>query len=450
MPFSNWITTCSPCFAGLSRGLVARLLFAVVVAGNATSAARAQDFEQAHGSTTDAVEQAHAELQRRFIDRFGIVQDFVGDLPTPEDCRLGRPNVIGWWSPIENGPMFTGLYLPAACERARRTGAAADRDQARLLAEGLMKCASVSDVPGFIARGVGTDGTCHYPLGSDDQTHPWFLGLHAYVKSSIPTADERAAIVKKMSEVAAVLESTGWRCPCDGAFRGEFRGGYRGHLFRDAVRYLYLLRAMHDVTGDAVWLERYRNAVTERPHGGDKTPNEKTRGEICAAGYPQDREAIKFLDESQLWIYVGSQASLAKLIALETDEALRSRYRAGLKVNVEQARKGIAGYKTFDNRDTKVFGNADWRAVYSHWFPQPTQADAARLAEIADKAKRGERKHYETRWMRNPLAACAITAYDADAATRAEIETALRHYDYAKLNMAEFFLAECAYYTLHP
>jgi hypothetical protein len=25
---------------------------------------------------------------------------------------------------------------------------------------------------------------------------------------------------------------------------------------------------------------------------------------------------------------------------------------------------------------------------------------------------------------------------------------AIRHYDYAKLNMAEFFFAECAYYAL--
>jgi len=56
---------------------------------------------------------------------------------------------------------------PAACERARRSRSPADAAQARRLAAGLLKCASVSDVPGFIARGVGTDGACRYPLGSD-------------------------------------------------------------------------------------------------------------------------------------------------------------------------------------------------------------------------------------------------------------------------------------------
>jgi hypothetical protein len=81
--------------------------------------------------TPEAVEQAHAELWNRLVDRHGIILDNAGDLPTPEDCRLGKPNAIGWWSPIENGPMFTGLYLPAACERGRRSGNETDKASAR-------------------------------------------------------------------------------------------------------------------------------------------------------------------------------------------------------------------------------------------------------------------------------------------------------------------------------
>jgi len=405
-------------------------------------------------STAAAVDQAHTELWRRFVDPHGIIRDFVGELPTPDDCRLGKPNAIGWWSPIENGPMFTGLYLPAACERARRSRSLADEAQARRLVAGLLKCASVSDVPGFIARGVGTDGVCHYPLGSDDQTHPWFLGLHNYLKTDLPTADERAALTAKFREVAAALEAVGWQCPCDGAFRGQFRGGYRGHLFRDAVRYLYLLRACHDVTGDPAWLERYRAALTERPeHSAHAEHGGKTRLEICAAGYPQDRAAIARLDEFQLWIYVGCQASLAKLIALETDDTIRSQYRSGLTTNATAALPALEAHTKFDNADQQLFGNADWRSVYATWFPQPTQAEAQRLSTTGDKTKQGTRKSYEQRHMRNPLAAAAIVALAANdqpnaAQTRPKIEQALRHYDYEKLNMAEFFLAECAYYAL--
>lgn len=394
-------------------------------------------------TTLEAVEQAHTVLWSKFVDEHGIIHDFIGETPTPEDCSLGRPNAIGWWSPIENGPMFTGLYLPAACERARRTGGAGDLANARRLVRGLLKCASVSVVPGFIARGVGSDGKCHYPLGSDDQTHPWFYGLHAYYKSGIPSEEERQLIAKKMLEVANVLESTGWRCPCDGAFQGDFRGGFQGHLFRDAVRFLYMLRAMYDVTGDRAWLGRYQKALAEQPPKSDKT-----RAEICAAGYPLDREAIKSLDQYQLWIYVGSQGSLAKLMVMETNEALRIQFRMGLDTNARHALAAMEAYKDFDNHDTKVFGNANWRAVYTNWFPQSTQADAKKLSETGDKTKRGERKHYESRYLRNPLAAAAILALVGDGTGREDVERAIRHYDYARLNMAEFFFAECAYYAL--
>ncbi|WP_395746569.1 hypothetical protein [Prosthecobacter sp.] len=398
---------------------------------------------------TEAIDQAHTELWRRFVDPHGIIRDYVGELPTPEDCKLGKPNAIGWWSPIENGPMFTGLYLPAMCGRARRSGSAEDAAQCRRLAQGLIKCASVSAVPGFIARGIGSDGTCHYPLSSDDQTHPWFLGLHAYLKSSIPTEAERQQIIAKVTEVATALEATHWRIPCEGAFKGQFRGGFTGHLFRDAVRYLYLLRALHDITGDPVWADRYHKALDERPD-----PAGKTRMEICALGYPFDRPAIANIDQSQLWIYVGCQASLAQLIAMETDPQGRAPasvifYRQGLAANATNALPALEGRTHFDNNDTKVFGNANWRAVYSTWFPQPTQEDAARLAKISDKTKRGERKDYEARHMRNPLAAATLIALNHDdTTTRAAIQQTLRHYDYSKLNMAEFFLAECAYYAL--
>lgn len=139
--------------------LVAVVTMAVIAAG-----ADAVTSVPAHPDVQRAVESAPAALWAKLVGADGLIHDFVGEIPGPEDCAKGRPNVIGWWSPIENGPMFTGLYLPAMCERARRSGDPLDQQQARRLAQGLLKCASISDVPGFVARGVGTDGTCHYPL----------------------------------------------------------------------------------------------------------------------------------------------------------------------------------------------------------------------------------------------------------------------------------------------
>lgn len=409
-------------------------------------------------TTSESVEQVHAALWDKLVDRHGIILDFVGAAPTPEDCTRGRPNAIGWWSPIENGAMFTGLYLPAACERARRTGNPLDCANARRLAWGLMKCASLSDVPGFIGRGVGADGKCHYALGSDDQTHPWFYGLHAYVTSSIPDRAEKEQIVAKMKEVANALEATGWKCPCDGAFKGQFRGSFQGYLFRDAVRYLHVLRMMNDVTGDPVWLDRYRKALAECPNGCDLTVtrspdklneaanSKNTRAEICAVGFAFDRKVIDV--DHTFWIFAGTQGALAELLAMETDDALRTLYRRGLLANSKIATAGMAVYKKFDNNDAKIFGHADWRSVFTTWFPQETQNQAERLAGTGDRTKAGERKGYEHQFMVNPLAAAAIVALAGDNSNRDAVERVIRHYNYSKLNMAQFFFAECAYYAL--
>ncbi|MHB8903299.1 MAG: hypothetical protein ACYC6Y_31440, partial [Thermoguttaceae bacterium] len=200
---------------------------------------------------------------------------------------------------------------------------------------------------------------------------------------------------------------------------------------------------MHDVTGDRVWLDRYREAAAGRPANSGKT-----RAEICAAGYGPDNEAIQGIDEYQLWIYVGSQGSLAELAAAEKDEALRRQYRAGMEANAARALESIKAYTAFDNNDTKVFGNADWRSVYTTWYPQATQADAMKLSETGDRTRQGERKHYESRYMRNPLAAATIVALAEGGTGRDAVEDAICHYDYTKLCMSQFFLTECAWYAL--
>ena len=398
----------------------------------------------AQKNISGTVELAHKELWNKFIDKYGIINDFVGETPTPEDCTLGKPNAIGWWSPIENGPMFSGMYLQAMCERAKRTNNPADLANAKRLSQGLVKCASISDVPGFIGRGIGSDGKCHYPLGSDDQTHPWFLGLHAYYMSGIPTKSEKKEISSKMKEVANVLEANSWCPPCDGAFKGQFRGSFTGNLFRDAARYLFMLRAMYDVTKEEIWMDRYRKALAEKPEQATKT-----RLEICAEGYLQDTLKIKGINIWSLWIYVGSQQSLASLIKMESDPSIVAKYRQGLENNVNYCLPSVEGYKSFDNNDTKVFGHAKWREAYPIWFPQLTQAEAQRLSSLGNKEKMGERKGYEARFMRNPLAASAIAAFSQDPSHQEMVKKAISHYDYAKINMAEFFFAECAYYALN-
>ena len=231
-----------------------------------------------------------------------------------------------------------------------------DRTKAHQLAQGLLKCASVSDVPGFISRGVGSDGKCHYSAGSIDQTLPWFYGLYNYLMSEIPTTKEHKKVKKKIEEVINALMLNDWRLPCDGIFKGQYRDNLKGKRYLEVTCYLYVLRAMYNITYEDIWLKRYQEALFEEPVGSDKT-----RAEICAAGYRIDTTLFRFLDKEQLWIYVKNQATLAQLADMEKDKSIKKYYLTGLAENVNNALEVIDDYKKFDNNDTKVFGHGNWR-----------------------------------------------------------------------------------------
>lgn len=395
---------------------------------------------QVHPKT--AADQAGHELWTKFIDKYGIINDFVGERPTAMDARLSRPNAFGWWTPIEDGAFFTGLYLGAMCERAAQTGLQEDKDKARILAQGLLKLSMVSDVPGFIARGVSTDGITHYPNGSNDQTVPWFYGLYQYLKTDIPSVKEKEIIKAKMTEVIEALRLNDWEFPSDGMYTGLSRDDLRDNRFLEIPCYLYLLRAMHEVTGNADWLERYKRAAVEVPKGGTKG-----RAQISAEGIAYDQDFWKDRkNKSYLWIYVMKTAAMVELARLEKDPVIKASYLEGIKKSRDFVIDFAKGYTQFDNKDEKVFGNTDWRACYTEWFPQFTIADAIAVSTLRNDAKAGPRKNYERNFMTTPLAAASILALAGNPEDCKLIDEVVGHYNYAKLYLGEFFYAEYAYY----
>ena len=400
-----------------------------------------------HPSAAAAVEQANGELLGRFLSPRGLLYDYVGELPTAKDCAEGRPNAMGWWSPIENGPMFTGPYLEAMTLKAKRTGSEDDRRTCRRLAEGLLLCSDVCDTPGMICRGVGADGRCHYPLGSDDQTVPWFMGLDAYVRLGFCPDDLRARIVAKMSEVGFALEKTGWRLPCDGAFAGDFRGNLAsgGLPFRASTHYLFVLRSLADVTGEARWKAAYVRARDERyPCDGLA----ETRLDVCAYGaaFDGERSPKKFvLKPSRTWIYVSNVDCLAQLAAREEDPSAAARYREGLVRSAQAVRGFLAAAKDYPNTAERPFRYANWRTGW-RWREQRTQKDAEAVAWQGNWDVLGTRKDLERRTLTTPLAAAAICAFAGTCGD--EVDGVLAAYDYSTASISEFYLAPLAFETM--
>lgn len=393
-----------------------------------------------------AAEQAHSEIWRRFIDQHGVMLDFTDldgsvDLPTPEECRAAKPNALGWWSPIENGPMFTGSLLEMTVHRWKQTRDPADAAKARRLVAGLLLMNSVSDTPGFIARGVSTDGRSHFAMGSDDQTFPWFLGLWRFHQSDLATDKERKLIRQRFETTTRALLKNIWGIPAEAPF-GK-RGSYLGYEFDDTARKLFILRAMLAVTGDAEWKERYLRALSER--GGKE---KLSRLKIAEHGMRY------WYAERHNWTCASSVAGLRALWEMEDDPDVKAAFARGLSASAELAARSLDLAMKYDPAVTARF-NPDWRSVMlPHWREQLTQQDALQVAsrQLAAFRKASPQRDREADFIREPASAAWIVTLCPDSETVRPhipaIERVIARYDYSRLYYSTFFWVEGARWRL--
>jgi hypothetical protein len=337
--------------------------------------------------------------------------------------------------------MFNGLYMDAAVNRWRHTKSADDAAKARRLMEGLLLLASISDVKGFIGRGVSTDGKSHYPMGSNDQSSPWFLGLCRYLDSGIATDAERKRIISKVTETADAIVALKWAMPAEPPFNR--RGSFAGFTFDSAPRLLFVCKMMHAITGDAKWDATYRAALQER--GGDE---KVSRLEAC------ERGMVFHYAKYHSWTSCTCVGALRGLWEMEEDESIKSAYARGLQASADLAFKSLPMAQQFDNADASHF-EMDWRAsMLPLWKPQRTEQEAQDLAhaQLKEFMKAAPRRGKETEFIREPAAAAWIVTLAPDAAILkqrvADVERVIAHYDYAKLFYSQFFWVESAWWRL--
>lgn len=402
---------------------------------------------QASDETAASMEQAHAELWRRFIDpRWFTLYDHAGldgevILPTPEECRSNMPNAMSWDISITDGSMFGGMYLEAAIHRWKLTGQAGDREKAQRIATGLMKLASVGQTKGFLARGLTADGSAHYPLSSNDQTMPWLYGMWRYLGSGIPDEPERRAVKSKIMEVVEALRDRGWKVPGDRPPFDSF-GEFASFGWQGASRLLFLLKLASEVSRERHWDELYRQLLTEKDPRGNRT-----RLDFCTTGM------VSALQSYHTWTHCPGVAGLRGLWEMENDPALRTAYEQGLKASAAVAAASLPLAEQFDNEDRRYF-LLDWRKLNSLWCEQKSVREALDLArkQVALLDSLSPRRVYELQFMREPLfAAWTITLCPDPAVLRQfapKILAAIRHYRYDRLFTSQFFPAELAFYRL--
>lgn len=392
-------------------------------------------------------EVAHAEVWRRFIDpRADVLLHYAGMKgevvwPTPEECAAAKPSGMSWSTPVEDGPFFGGLYLDGLCNRWRARHDEESAEKARRIAAGLMKLADAADTPGFVARGFASDGRSHYPASSEDQVFPWFYGLWRYLQTGLPAAAEAASIRAKLIATVLAVEGHGWRVPCDPPAFG-MRGDFTRPDAHDAARLLFLLRAMHQLTGDEAWLEKFRARLGERV--GKQSV---LRREICVAGLDFGPPENK---DSYVWTRSMSVAALRGLAEMETDPSTRAVFRAGLAASARSAAPHLARGRGFD-RENDLHFEVDWRFLNAAWQPQRNCDEAIALARrlLPVWAERNPRSPYEDDTVREPLFAAWVVALAGDDGQRAEIAELLRRYEWARLYSSTFFIAVNVGYEAH-
>lgn len=408
-------------------------MFAVGVAGPCHSA-------EIDGS----VQGAHSELWRRFIDPGSHIfydhADLEGSvvLPTPEECAANKPNALSWDISVTDGSMFGGMYMEAAINRWKITAAPEDREKVRRIARGLMKLASVGKTEGFLARGVATDGSTHYPLSSNDQAMPWLYGMWRYVGSGIPDEGEMREAKAKIMGVMRALRRHGWRVPADRPpfdYFGEFASfGWQG-----ASRLLFLLKMAANVSGEKEWEELYRQAMTEAGK-----PN---RLAICEKGMTSARASY------HTWTHCPGVTGLRGLWEMEDDPRLKDIYARGLAASAAVAAESLSLAQEFDNDDRQRF-LIDWRPLNAMWSPQNSVREAIDLAkkqlDLLDSMS--PRRVYEVRYMREPIFAAWVISLCPDPSILRQYAPAIlrviRHYRYERLYTSQFFPVESAYYRL--
>ena len=122
-------------------------------------------------------------------------------LPTPAEAARQYPNPCSWGTGLQDCVFNGGPYLAVALARG-------DRVAAQSIFRGLRRCAEVSGVPGFVARGVlPSDGKGYYINSSRDVWTLFVFYLWRYYHSDLCDAPTRETIRRLVVDVARYAES---------------------------------------------------------------------------------------------------------------------------------------------------------------------------------------------------------------------------------------------------
>ena len=212
--------------------------------------------------------------KRLFYEPTGLIYDHVWEdlsyFPTPEEAKSSFPNPCGYGTGMEDSMINAGSMLLAALGRYRLEDNLEAAEMAHKLVQGILHCQSTARSHGFLPRSVApSDGVSHYIDSSRDQYTLCVFGVCAYLRTKLPTEEERERLGRMLVAFAEraernvtpengfdMLREDGLPTVCT-VMWGETLGNH------EYLRLPMIDLAAWWVSGDAHWLDRYQRICDE-------------------------------------------------------------------------------------------------------------------------------------------------------------------------------------------
>jgi hypothetical protein len=246
--------------------------------------------------------------------------------------------------------------------------------------------------------------------------------------------------VAKVMEMVEVIIALGWKMPAEEPFKT--RGQFWQITWESSPRQLFVLKWMHQLTGDEKWDRMYRQSMHEQsPKDGI------TRLAACERGMIFEHE------RRHSWTASIPNACLRALWEMEKEPALKTAYGKGLQAGANLAMESLPIGMSLDNEDVKKFEH-NWRLMNQWWKPQQTEDEAVALAQmqLREFGKLAPRRGQEVNGVREPAFAAWVVSMAPDKTIlkerRAMLEKLVAHYRYERMVYSQFFPLENVWWQL--
>lgn len=269
-------------------------------------------------------------------------------LPSVQEIAGCKPNPCGWGSGMEDSMINAGVTMDALVEAAVLTPGPELVRRAGDIFKGMVNCAEIHGVKGFVARSISPrDGRSVFPESSRDQYTNYVHGLWKFYHSSLSNGVQKAKIQEIMQNICIHLEAVitpenGYTIPrIDGE---EVNSGVckmwnvEPH---EAARLPMIYAAGWDITGEAHWFDLYRKYVHDAL---DQSLKLYTRNYLAYALYQM-------------------QCSLDVIYHLEQKASLRGKCKKAMHLAAEYSE--FNGWNVLWQEQSCDYGAmpSDWRTV---------------------------------------------------------------------------------------